>query len=40
MNPIDYKQPVNFLLWTLAVLAFGIVARLGWEIGGKVWSLF
>lgn len=32
------KTPVGFLLWTLGVVVFALVARLGWELGGRVWA--
>lgn len=35
----DSKSPVQFLIWTIAVLAWALVARVGWEIGGRVWAL-
>lgn len=33
----DTKTPVGFLIWTLGVLAFSAVARIGWELGGRLW---
>ena len=36
----DLKTPVGFLAWTIGVPAFSLVARIGWEIGGKIWGLF
>lgn len=37
---LSHKEPVSFLLWTIAILAFALVARIGWEIGGRLWGLF
>jgi len=34
----DLKTPVGFFMWTLGVLAFALVARVGWEIGGRLWA--
>lgn len=36
----DLKSPANFAIWTLGVLVFSLVARIGWEIGGRLWSVF
>jgi len=36
----DLKTPVGFIAWTVGVLALALVARIGWEIGGRLWSLF
>ena len=30
----------NVALWTLGVLVWAVVARLGWELGGRLWSVF
>ncbi len=35
----DMKTPAGFLFWTLGVLVFGCVIRIGWEIGGRVWGI-
>jgi len=37
---LDMKQPVSFLVWTVAILCFALVARIGWEVGGKLWGIF
>jgi len=39
MTP-DVRTPGPFVLWVLSMLVVSIVVRIGWEIGGKVWSLF
>lgn len=39
MKP-EWNTPVSFLLWTVGVLVLATVARIGWEVGGKVWGLF
>lgn len=36
----DLKTPQGALFWAIGVLATGVVFRLGWELGGKIWSLF
>lgn len=36
----DLKTPAGFLLWTLGVLVLAIVARIGWELGGRLWGAF
>lgn len=36
----DIKTPVGFIVWTIGVLSLSLVARIGWECGGKLWSLF
>jgi len=37
---LDLKQPASFLLWSVAVLVFAVIARLGWELGGRLWTIF
>jgi len=37
---LNKDTPVAFLVWSLAIFLFAIVARLGWEVGEKVWSIF
>jgi hypothetical protein len=37
---IDFKQPWYFLVYALAVVAFGALVRIGWELGGKLWQVF
>jgi len=34
----ELKTPVHFLLWTVGVLVLALVARIGWEIGGRIWA--
>lgn len=26
--------------WTLGVIVWALVARIGWELGGRLWALF
>lgn len=33
---VDLKQPVTFALWAFGIFVFAIVARIGWEIGGRL----
>lgn len=28
------------VFWVAGVLVFGVVARVGWEIGGRLWGAF
>jgi len=35
----DPKQPLSFIKWIWGVLCLAGVARIGWELGGKLWSL-
>lgn len=37
---IDMKQGAGFALYCVAVLVFAILARIGWEIGAKLWAVF
>ena len=39
-QPFSFSQPATFALWTVGVLVFSIVARIGWEVGAKLWSIF
>jgi hypothetical protein len=34
----EMKTPVWFLIWAVCVLAYALVARIGWEIGGRIWA--
>lgn len=35
------KNPVPHTLgWMLGALVLALIARIGWELGGKLWSLF
>lgn len=35
----NFKSAGNVVVWTLGVLAWSMVARIGWEFGGRVWSM-
>lgn len=35
----DLKSPSTFALWAFGVLVLATVARVGWEIGGRLWGL-
>jgi hypothetical protein len=32
------QQAGQLALWTLGVLVWAIVARVGWELGGRLWA--
>jgi hypothetical protein len=36
----EWKTPASAMFWVIGVFVFGIVVRVGWEFGGKVWTLF
>jgi hypothetical protein len=35
---IDVKQPATFAIWCFAVTLWAILARIGWELGGRIWA--
>lgn len=35
---MDLKSPANIITWTLAVLGWAMVARVGWELGGRIFG--
>ena len=37
---LDMKQPASFLLWTVAVFVFAVVASIGWQFGEKIYAFF
>lgn len=37
---MDIKSPANFALWALGVFVFAIIARVGWEFGGRLFGAF
>lgn len=34
----DMKNGASLALWTLGVLVWSGIARIGWEIGGHLWA--
>jgi hypothetical protein len=38
MNVPDTRTAAGFVMWTIGVLLLSGVARIGWEMGGWVWS--
>lgn len=40
MNFFQNVNGGNVVVWCLGMLAFGTLARIGWEIGGKLWGAF
>jgi hypothetical protein len=34
------KTPAAFGWWAFNMLCMGIVLRIGWEIGGRLWAVF
>lgn len=36
----DTKTAAGFVMWTVGTLLLAGVARIGWEIGGRIWALF
>lgn len=39
MTP-DIKNPGGIVLWILGALALACLFRIGWEMGGVLWSAF
>lgn len=37
---MDFKSPQTMFSWTVAVLVWGAVIRIGWECGGVLWRAF
>lgn len=35
----DLKSGAGVALWVVGVLVLAMVARIGWEIGGKIWGI-
>ena len=35
----NFKSAGSVVIWTLGVLAWSAVARVGWELGGKIWQM-
>ena len=40
MSAFDFKSGSNVVSWVVGVLVLSLVARVGWELGGKVWGMF
>lgn len=38
--PMSWPNGGQVVLWCLGLAAAGIIVRLGWEIGGKLWMAF
>jgi len=36
----SWKTPSNAFIWAIGILILALVARVGWEMGGKVWGMF
>jgi len=36
----EMKNAGQIAAWTFGVLVAGAMARIGWEIGGKLWAVF
>lgn len=36
----EVKTPAGFALYTIGVLVLSAIARVGWEIGGRLWAVF
>lgn len=39
-NVAGSNVAVAFLVWIISLGAAAVIVRLGWEVGGKLWSIF
>lgn len=35
----DYRSPGGATIWAIGVFVAGVVVRIGWEVGGKLWQM-